>query len=69
MSSYSTSGNYYQEIYCDLSDPDKVFAMDTWLHHTEDGGKTFKKTGEKSKHVDNHAMWIDPNDSNHWNSE
>jgi len=66
MSSYSTSGNYYQEIYCDLTDPNKVFAMDTWLNHTEDGGKTFQKTGEKSKHVDNHAMWIDPNDPNHW---
>ena len=66
MSGYSTSGNYYQEIYCDLKDVDKVFSMNTWLHHTEDGGKTFKRTGEKSKHVDNHAMWIDPDDTNHW---
>ena len=28
--------------------------------------KTFKKTGEKSKHVDNHCMWIDPTNTNHW---
>ncbi len=66
MSSYKTSGNYYQEIYCDPKDVNKVFAMDTWLHHTEDGGKNFKLTGEKNKHVDNHCIWIDPSNTNHW---
>lgn len=66
MSSYKTSGNYYQEIICDLTDKDKVFSMNTWLHHTEDGGKNFKRTGESKKHVDNHCIWIDPNNSNHW---
>lgn len=66
MSDYKTSGNYYQEIICDLTDVDKVFSMNTWLHHTEDGGKTFVKTGEKSKHVDNHCIWIDPNSPDHW---
>jgi len=65
-SSYKTSGNYYQEIICDPFDIDKVYSMNTWLHHTEDGGKTFKRTGEKSKHVDNHCIWIDPSDKNHW---
>ena len=66
MSSYNTSGNYYQEIICDLTNVDKVFAMDTWLHHTEDGGKTFKATGEDKKHVDNHCIWIDPANADHW---
>jgi photosystem II stability/assembly factor-like uncharacterized protein len=65
-SSYKTSGNYYQEIICDPKDRDKVFSMNTWLHHTEDGGKTFKATGESKKHVDNHCIWINPNNTNHW---
>jgi len=65
-SSYATSGNYYQEIVCDPKDENKVFSLNTWLNHTEDGGKTFKKTGEKSKHVDNHCMWIDPTNTKHW---
>ena len=65
-SSYATSGNYYQEIVCDPYDENKVFSLNTWLNHTEDGGKTFKKTGEKSKHVDNHCMWIDPTNTKHW---
>lgn len=63
---YVTSGNYYQEVFCDPSNRNKVFFMDTWLHHTEDGGKTVVKTGEKSKHVDNHCIWVDPSDTDHW---
>ena len=66
MSGYNTSGNYYEEIICDLTNRDKIFAMDTWLHHTIDGGKTFVETGEELKHVDNHCIWIDPTDGNHW---
>lgn len=63
---FSTSGNYYQEIFCDPKNKNKVFAMDTYLHHSEDAGKTFKSTGESHKHVDNHAIWIDPVDTDHW---
>jgi photosystem II stability/assembly factor-like uncharacterized protein len=65
-SGHHTSGNYYQEIICDPHDVDKVFSMDTWLHHTEDGGKTFKMTGEDQKHVDNHCIWINPTNTDHW---
>ena len=64
--SYSSSGNYYQEIYCDLTDPDKLYAMNTWMQRSTDGGKTFSNVGENSKHVDNHCMWIDPRDGDHW---
>ncbi|MFM8596548.1 MAG: WD40/YVTN/BNR-like repeat-containing protein, partial [Flavobacteriales bacterium] len=64
--SFSTSGNYYQEIFCDPKDVNKVFAMDTYMHHSTDGGKTFVQTGEKNKHVDNHCIWIDPQNTNHW---
>ena len=66
MSDFQTSGNYYQEIICHPHDVNTVYSMDTWLQHTEDGGKTFKMTGEKSKHVDNHCMWIDPQHPEHW---
>lgn len=64
-SGYSTSGNYYQEIITDPKNPDKVFAMNTWISYSVDGGKTFKILGEDTKHVDNHCMWIDPNNTNH----
>ncbi|MEK6480361.1 glycosyl hydrolase [Catalinimonas sp. 4WD22] len=66
MSDYVTSGNYYQEIVADPLDPDKIYAMDTWMHISTDGGKTFKVLGEDTKHVDNHCMWIDPADTDHF---
>jgi len=62
----TTSGQYYNELVCDPRDVDTVYAMDTWLHVSTDGGKTFRRVGEKTKHVDNHAMWIDPQDTAHW---
>lgn len=65
-SSYSTSGNYYQEIYCDRFNIDKIYSMNTWFHHSLDGGKTFQRTGESFKHVDNHCMWQDPQHPDHW---
>jgi photosystem II stability/assembly factor-like uncharacterized protein len=65
-SDYHTSGNYYQEIVAHPTDPETVFAMDTWMHWTTDGGKSFNRVGEKWKHVDNHAMWINPNYSDYY---
>ncbi|CAM2065259.1 Sortilin-Vps10 domain-containing protein [Sulfidibacter corallicola] len=65
-SSYNSSPPlYYQEIFADPKNVDRVYAMDTWLHVTEDGGKSFHKVPERAKHVDNHAMWIDPNDTDY----
>lgn len=65
-SSYmSTSGQYYNRLYCDPHNPEKVFSMDTYSKYTVDGGKTWENVGNNHKHVDDHAMWIDPNDTDH----
>ena len=66
MSDYlSASPQYYQELIADPHDVDRVYSNDTWLHVTEDGGKTFTQVPETYKHVDNHALWIDPGDPDH----
>ncbi|MFV2074299.1 MAG: glycosyl hydrolase, partial [Thermoanaerobaculales bacterium] len=62
----SGSPQYYNELVADPEDVDTVYSMDTWLHVSADGGETFTKVGEKHKHVDNHAMWIDPDDTDHF---
>jgi photosystem II stability/assembly factor-like uncharacterized protein len=61
----SGSPQYYQEIVCDPKEANRVYSLDTWLMVTEDGGKTFKQVGERHKHVDNHALWIDPANVNY----
>ena len=64
-SNYSSSGNYYQEVVADPVDVDVVYVMNTFAGVSEDGGKTFNNVGEKNKHIDNHALWIDPDNPNY----
>ncbi len=63
---YSTSGNYYSEIMCDPFDRDRVVSMDVYAQVTDDGGATWRRFGEHHKHVDNHALWMDPEDPDHY---
>lgn len=65
-SGYSTgSAQYYQEIYVDNVDPETIYAMDTFLQVSRDGGRTWGNWGEDNKHVDDHAWWQDPDDPEH----
>ena len=64
--SYFTRGNYYSEIVAHPTDPETVFAMDTYMHYTDDGGNSFQRVGEPNKHVDNHCIWIDPEQPNYY---
>ncbi len=61
----SSSPQYYQEIVADPHDADRVYSLDTWMQVTENGGKSFSGVGETHKHVDNHALWIDPANTDH----
>lgn len=61
----STSPQYYQRLVVDPKVETRVYSLDTFIQISEDGGKTFKKLGEKYKHVDNHALVIDPSKTDH----
>jgi photosystem II stability/assembly factor-like uncharacterized protein len=61
----STSAQYYQEIFCDPKDVDRVYSMDTYLKYTCDGGRTWIQLGNNHRHVDDHALWIDPDHTDH----
>lgn len=66
MSDHHSSGQYYNEIICDPKDPHKVYSMETVSKYTLDGGKTWKNLGLARRHVDDHGMWIDPEDTDHF---
>ncbi len=59
------SAQYYQELFPDPRNADTVYAVDVYLQVTSDGGKTWRNAGEVNKHVDNHVVWIDPENSDH----
>ena len=66
MSDHASSGQYYNEIYCDPVDVNKVYSVETFSHVTEDGGKTWQRVGIDERHVDDHALWINPKNTEHW---
>ncbi len=61
-----SSGQYFNEIFCDPKNPEKVFLMDVRSKVTLDGGKTWKNIGNNNRHVDDHAMWIDDKNTSHF---
>lgn len=64
-SGFATSGNYYQKIVCDPVNVNRIFITDVYYKVSDDGGKTVFNLGEINKHIDNHAIWIDPRDTDH----
>ncbi len=62
---FNSTAMYYSQIVADPKDVDRLYILNTFNMVTDDGGKTVEKLGEKNKHVDNHAMWIDPNNPNY----
>ncbi len=62
-------GKWYGQIYVDPNDDQVVIVPNTPLLRSLDGGKTWgQKVPENlagSVHVDHHAIWINPENSNH----
>ena len=52
----ATGPHYYQELYASPHQFDRIYLADVRVQVSEDGGKTFRRMQEKSKHSDNHAM-------------
>jgi photosystem II stability/assembly factor-like uncharacterized protein len=53
---------YYTRIYADPVDRDVVYALNTGLYRSNDGGQSFN-TQLRPPHVDQHDLWIAPNDN------
>jgi len=62
---FSAQGMYYGQLTADPKNVDRLYIMNVILMVSDDGAKTVHPLGEKWKHVDNHVMWIDPNDPNY----
>jgi photosystem II stability/assembly factor-like uncharacterized protein len=57
---------YYARVVPDPKNVDRIFVMNVLLRESLDGGKTLNKVSEVNQHVDNHALWIDPDNTKHW---
>jgi len=63
---FDAGAMYYARIVPDPKNVDRIFVMNVELRESTDGGKTLHKVNEVNHHGDNHAMWIDPDDTKHW---
>src|SRR3989441_425705 len=63
---FDAGAMYYSRIVADPKNVDRIYVMNVFLMVSDDGGKTLRRLGEKSKHVDNHDIWINPNDTDHY---
>jgi photosystem II stability/assembly factor-like uncharacterized protein len=60
------SSMYYGQVRCDPNDPERVYVLQTQMAISSDGGTTFTTNiPGRSVHVDHHALWINPADSDH----
>lgn len=67
MNTYNHRPSYYSQIRVDPSDENTIWMCGSPLAYSTDGGKTVT-VGPKVQgrtHIDYHALWIDPNNSNH----
>jgi photosystem II stability/assembly factor-like uncharacterized protein len=63
---FDAGAMYYARVVCDPKNVDRIFVMNVSLRESLDGGKTLHKVNETNHHGDNHALWIDPENTKHW---
>ena len=63
---FDAGAMYYARVVCDPKNVDRIFVMSVTLRESLDGGKTIHKINETNHHGDNHALWIDPENTKHW---
>jgi photosystem II stability/assembly factor-like uncharacterized protein len=57
---------YFSLVRLDPTNPERVYMGGVDLQVSDDGGRTWwDRDGARGIHVDHHALWIDPNDSDH----
>ena len=56
---------YFSMVRIDPNDPERIYLGGQNLMRSDDGGRTFSDQGARNVHLDHHALWIDPNNSNH----
>jgi photosystem II stability/assembly factor-like uncharacterized protein len=63
---FDSGAMYYARVVPDPKNVDRIFVMSVQLRESLDGGKTLRTVNEVNHHGDNHALWIDPENTQHW---
>ena len=66
MSDYNQGSMYYGDIFADPTQFDRIYVPDVLFQVSDDGGRTLRPLGTRAMHVDNHIIWIDPHNPDHY---
>jgi len=64
-SDYNQGSMYYGLIWADPVDVNRIYVPDVLTQVSDDGGRTLHALGQRSMHVDNHILWVDPKNTDH----
>jgi photosystem II stability/assembly factor-like uncharacterized protein len=64
--SYDQQGQYYSKVQVDPANPDRIYIQNVNIMVSDDGGRTLNALPTRNKHVDNHDIWVDPHNNNHY---
>lgn len=63
--SIDARGMYYTQLYVAPHNENKLYSMSFYVMESDDGGKTWRAiTHDPDVHVDQHALWVDPDNPN-----
>ena len=63
---FDSTAMYYARIVADPKDVDRVYVMNVYTMVSDDGGRTLRRLGSRSRHVDDHDIWINPENTDHY---
>src|SRR5947208_10970812 len=56
---------YYGDVFADPVSVDRIYVPDVIFQVSDDAGKTLRSLGQRHMHVDNHIIWVDPENAGH----
>jgi photosystem II stability/assembly factor-like uncharacterized protein len=62
---YNSGSMYYGDLFPDPFNADRLYIPDVVFQVSDDGGKSMHALGQRSMHVDNHIIWVDPANADH----
>ncbi len=63
---YNQGSMYYGDVFADPHQLDRIYIPDVIFQVSDDGGRSMRALGQRNMHVDNHIIWIDPKNPNHY---
>src|SRR2546430_13698056 len=62
---FNEGAMYYGQIIADPKNSDRIYVMAVYMRESDDAGKTLHKINEAHHHGDNHALWLDSDNTKH----